>query len=103
MKYFDNLGIGDLILEEVKVSKIKKPIEIKKVFKVIKKKVKKKKVVKKIAKIEKKIEKITKRISAFESALEVFQSSKSLVFIDMVKFESDYQEAKIKLSEIKNP
>ena len=103
LKYFDNLGIGDLILEEVKVSKIKKPIEIKKVFKVIKKKVKKKKVVKKIAKIEKKIEKITKRISAFESALEVFQSSKSPVFIDMVKFESDYQEAKIKLSEIKKP
>tara|TARA_B100000925_G_scaffold271612_1_gene234968 strand:- start:2982 stop:4490 length:1509 start_codon:yes stop_codon:yes gene_type:complete len=97
LKYFDNLGLGDLIFEEVKVAKSNKPLEIKKIIKVIKKKKISKSVVKKIEKIELKTKKAEEKkyeLSAIEEALLYFRVKGREAPVDMDKFSLDYPEIK---------
>lgn len=106
LRYFDNLGLGDLIFEEVKVASIKKPIEIKQIIKVIKKKKISKNIIKKIKKIEQKTKKIEAKkyeLSAIEKAVLYFQVKNKSINVDMDKFSLDYPKMKKEFIKIQKP
>ena len=104
LKYFDDLGLGNIVFNEVKKKKVIKPVTVKKFIEKPPVNVKKK-VVERVAKIIKpKLVKKKKELSAFESAVKILNKDNlKRVSVDMIKLIEDYPLSQRILSKISKP
>ena len=104
MKYFDDLGLGNIVFNEVKKKKIIKPVTVKKFIEKPPVKLQRK-VVERVVKIIKpKVVKKKKRTFCFESAKNIEKKDNlERVSVDMIKLIEDYPLSQKILSKISKP